>query len=65
MQVGVAQEEWQWAVREEEVEAEGESSNWRKSSASRPARLKELSSTKFILGMGILKRKGCEQRVIK
>lgn len=48
MQVGVVQGEWQWAVSEEVEEIE--SSKWRKSDVSRPARPRGSSPTKLILG---------------
>lgn len=52
-QVEVVQDEWQWAVSEESKEG-NEWSKWRKSGVSSPARLRELSSTKLILKMGML-----------
>jgi len=55
MQVGVVHREWQWTVSEE-VADEKESSSWRKSGASRPARLRESSSTKLILRMGMWRK---------
>lgn len=62
MQVEVAQEEWQWAVREEDEGDEKDLSNWRKSGASRPARLREWSSKKVIIRDGCMGGQGYEGR---
>ena len=58
MQAEVVQDEWQWAVSEESKE-ENEWSKWRKAGVSSPARLREPSSTKLILMMGMLTRGDC------
>lgn len=54
IQVAVVQREWQWTVSEEEKEL----SSWRKLGVSRPARLRESSSTELILWMGGKERGG-------